>query len=796
MAARKGESEAGSVVMDKEDQEHSQKEVIYPSQPAKKRVPVVVKPSREAMKEKIIASRLWRKEDLRYIEKVYENRNLYSDEIFSLIAQFSQPSIYGIDKILRYLSMNEDAKSVAGVISELFHASILTSQGYEILGFGLLVKQSPSDVFHLLAAKDGEFFIVNIKNLEGNVTPLGVVSAIVGEYRGQSTFVRFSDFLDLIRHDKTFDPGFDFWLETQTANQLMAKLRSRRYRPHFIFSLALNEVAFKRLSEDDLNQIGNDVQRRAKEPVVKVKAKIFMSTYQGDLIQGLSLQKILEGDRAMTWSQGVLNGAKEGDRIAYQVGNDKKVHMALIEMVRKLSVTLKTSEGREIFYESSNPQINHIRILRHFNVRVDAQKNAVFFGQKEFTGRKIVADAVDYLIQGVQRFATPEGSTSFLIDRNYFSIIPAIAYERNSHAGLSSFTVSRTLNNMPGQSTAITIFKSDEVIDWLEDLKSYILDFAQVSRTPDRAMMGKAERSLEAHIQAAKAQGEIAVLDFSRAGAGFTNNYLRSQGYSYAELRRKDLPEQLDKLEKEPDLGKKFPIFIGYGNLPLNHTQMERLLKLIKFPSGEYNFDTLQKVSDAQWELLAKPGVDFLTKLYNLEGFTGAANRALGSEIRSKGRVHVVMGFMDADFLKSLNDLFGHDIANIVIKGIANVIRPRRSTDLSGRWSAGDEFVFLLPVIEGEVHPNDRLNRFLESIRNYDFSKEAPILYDRKGMIKILKSKLKAAEDNPSFYSALTFQLALQNDIPLKTLREQLPTFAQSVKAADHVLKKTGWFGL
>ncbi|MEO1888801.1 MAG: GGDEF domain-containing protein, partial [Cycloclasticus sp.] len=53
---------------------------------------------------------------------------------------------------------------------------------------------------------------------------------------------------------------------------------------------------------------------------------------------------------------------------------------------------------------------------------------------------------------------------------------------------------------------------------------------------------------------------------------------------------------------------------------------------------------------------------------------------------------------LDVDFFKQYNDYYGHDLGDVVLKRIAQVISESlpRSTDFTGRFG-GEEFVVLLP---------------------------------------------------------------------------------------------------
>ena len=62
---------------------------------------------------------------------------------------------------------------------------------------------------------------------------------------------------------------------------------------------------------------------------------------------------------------------------------------------------------------------------------------------------------------------------------------------------------------------------------------------------------------------------------------------------------------------------------------------------------------------------------------------------------RSKNPFVIIIG--DLDFFKSINDIYGHDCGDYVLKEIAQIMRSTvRKQDIVGRWG-GEEFIFLLP---------------------------------------------------------------------------------------------------
>jgi diguanylate cyclase (GGDEF)-like protein len=92
-------------------------------------------------------------------------------------------------------------------------------------------------------------------------------------------------------------------------------------------------------------------------------------------------------------------------------------------------------------------------------------------------------------------------------------------------------------------------------------------------------------------------------------------------------------------------------------------------------------------------KLLAE--TDDLTGLYNTRGFAIAANRLFGQALRYDRPASVLM--IDSDNLKRVNDAYGHDAGNLLLRQLANAVQAElRATDVPARYG-GDEFIVLLP---------------------------------------------------------------------------------------------------
>lgn len=117
---------------------------------------------------------------------------------------------------------------------------------------------------------------------------------------------------------------------------------------------------------------------------------------------------------------------------------------------------------------------------------------------------------------------------------------------------------------------------------------------------------------------------------------------------------------------------------------------------------------------------------DMLERLACLDGMTGLNNRrhfmALSemewSRFKRYGRPLALL-MIDIDFFKSVNDRYGHDAGDEVIKTVADVLQKhKRSSDIVARMG-GEEFALLLPEasLESAVAAGERFRRLLTDCR-------------------------------------------------------------------------------
>jgi len=99
-----------------------------------------------------------------------------------------------------------------------------------------------------------------------------------------------------------------------------------------------------------------------------------------------------------------------------------------------------------------------------------------------------------------------------------------------------------------------------------------------------------------------------------------------------------------------------------------------------------------------QLERLAS--MDPLTEIYNRRKFVDVCEIELSRFARHHHAFSIFM--LDIDDFKKINDTYGHDVGDIVIKKVADTIRKAtRGSDYFGRWG-GEEFIIMSPDSDKE----------------------------------------------------------------------------------------------
>ncbi len=101
-----------------------------------------------------------------------------------------------------------------------------------------------------------------------------------------------------------------------------------------------------------------------------------------------------------------------------------------------------------------------------------------------------------------------------------------------------------------------------------------------------------------------------------------------------------------------------------------------------------------ERLRDAESFYHALAEHDPLTGLYNARAFRNRYGRSLERAARMRQPLSLLL--IDVDFLKRINDRFGHAMGNKALLHVANSLREaKRAEDSAARWG-GDEFAILL----------------------------------------------------------------------------------------------------
>lgn len=87
---------------------------------------------------------------------------------------------------------------------------------------------------------------------------------------------------------------------------------------------------------------------------------------------------------------------------------------------------------------------------------------------------------------------------------------------------------------------------------------------------------------------------------------------------------------------------------------------------------------------------------DHLTGIFNRRYITERLDAEIKLLRRTKNRTFSLIMY-DIDHFKNINDTYGHDVGDEVLKNVTSIVRDRiRKSDIHGRWG-GEEFLLILP---------------------------------------------------------------------------------------------------
>jgi len=127
------------------------------------------------------------------------------------------------------------------------------------------------------------------------------------------------------------------------------------------------------------------------------------------------------------------------------------------------------------------------------------------------------------------------------------------------------------------------------------------------------------------------------------------------------------------------------------------------------------NFTNITAQKQTEQELFVQASTDTLTGLYNRRQFFALTEQAFAMSARENTPYCVIM--LDIDHFKSINDTYGHDAGDIVLKHLSDVMKETlRKSDIIARWGGEEFIVFLQNTLpENGVVPAQKLRQAVEA---------------------------------------------------------------------------------
>ncbi len=126
--------------------------------------------------------------------------------------------------------------------------------------------------------------------------------------------------------------------------------------------------------------------------------------------------------------------------------------------------------------------------------------------------------------------------------------------------------------------------------------------------------------------------------------------------------------------------------------------------------------ERLDEIGDLELILLVNRLIDertYLAETIQIDPLTGLYNRRILERVREPGTVIMC----DIDNFKSVNDTFGHDTGDIVIKEVANIILHNvRYNDIVCRFG-GDEYLVIISTNDRKTI-EERINKICDEVRS------------------------------------------------------------------------------
>lgn len=93
---------------------------------------------------------------------------------------------------------------------------------------------------------------------------------------------------------------------------------------------------------------------------------------------------------------------------------------------------------------------------------------------------------------------------------------------------------------------------------------------------------------------------------------------------------------------------------------------------------------------------------DYLTGLYNRDGFHSMVEKSIEEAKANNQSVDLAVLYIDLDNFKYYNDTFGHDIGDFILKSIANLLKESANDNGFAVRFGGDEFLIILKNVNAD----------------------------------------------------------------------------------------------
>jgi diguanylate cyclase (GGDEF)-like protein len=130
----------------------------------------------------------------------------------------------------------------------------------------------------------------------------------------------------------------------------------------------------------------------------------------------------------------------------------------------------------------------------------------------------------------------------------------------------------------------------------------------------------------------------------------------------------------------------------------------------------------LEKLTNSVEELSILSSTDYLTKIYNRHKFIEELKQNIQRVQRTKETLSLAM--IDIDFFKKVNDTYGHNVGDEILKEFSSTIKNElRTTDIFARWG-GEEFIILFintninqaKIVSEKIRMVIEKNQFIKNI--------------------------------------------------------------------------------